>query len=85
MLLRKVNSQKILYFQTSELHQTGGFALLGEITNQEINCIFYLNTVCFFANKHTKHIQIITWSYLYHPSSYKTINCMYHTGPRDGA
>jgi len=29
---------------------------------------FYLNPVCYFGSEHAKHIQIITWSNLPHPS-----------------
>jgi len=42
-------------------------ALLGETGNTEFTS-FHFNAVCCFANKHTKHVKIITWPQTDYPS-----------------
>jgi len=39
---------------------------------------FHLNTVRYFSNEHTKHIQIITWSQLNYPFT-KVIDRVHQT------
>jgi len=48
-------------------HLSSASALPCETENPEI-ANFHLNSVRCFANEHTKHIQIITWSQLKYPS-----------------
>jgi len=51
-------------------HLSSGSTLSCETENPEI-ASFHFNIVCFCANKHTKHIQIISWSQLNQPSFLK--------------
>jgi len=61
---KKVRNQTMLCFPT---YLSSGSALPCKTGNPEI-ASFHSNTVCCFANEHTKHIQIITWSLLNYPS-----------------
>jgi len=54
-VIKKVGNQAMLRF----FHLT----YLAKQETQKLRH-FYLNTACCFANEHTKHIQIITWSQL---------------------
>jgi len=64
VLLRKQENRRCFVFPP---HLSSGSALPCETGNPEI-ASFHLNTVCCFANEHTKYIQIITWSQLNYPS-----------------
>jgi len=61
---KKVGNQTVLCFPISPIYW---FCTTFRNT-KPINCVFHLNSVCCFANKHTKHIQIISWSQLNQPS-----------------
>ena len=61
---KKVENHRCFVFPP---HLSSAFAQPCETVNPEI-ASFHLNTVCCFANEHTTHIYIITWSLLNYPS-----------------
>jgi len=61
---KKISSQMVLYFLTSL-----SYCFCTTQGNRKPKIAsFHLNAECCFANRNTKHIHIITWSQLNHPS-----------------
>jgi len=60
-------------------HLTSAFCTTWQNKKPSNYCTISIKAVCCFANKHTKHIQIITFSWLHHYSSAKIIDCMHQT------
>jgi len=59
-VIKKVRNQTMLCFPTSSI-----LCFCTTLQNRKPKIAsFHLNTVCCFANEHTKYIQIITWSLL---------------------